>query len=423
MRLTGRGAVVGITGLVAIAVAALAGIQELYVIGAAAVALVVFSCAAIATRPTELESARVLVPAHLPAGDQAAVELTVTHPGARRSPVLSLVDPFDLGHGAAFRLASLGPGERLSEGYVLPPTPRGRYQVGPLRLVATDPFGLVRRTSLGAPASTLSVHPRITTLDTPPENHAGGRVGTDGVSLVGGGGDEFSTLRPYREGDDLRHVHWPSTARLEQLMVRQTDAASRAHAIVAVDLRAGLWNPAWLDEALSAAAGVLDVARRAGMDVRLVTIASDPGGWSDTGLGAGGAHWFRVLDALAAATPDAPSADAVPLASALGNLRGLRDLGGADTLTVITSSEASEGDLRAPAQFAGGGSLTVVVFGRTVIGDAAFGRSVVVSGRSAPPAGLAARVVHVAESGTFASRWEHHDRPVAQPAGWPVADA
>lgn len=399
LHLTGRGVALLTAAVLALAGAALAGIQELFVLAAAALALLCLAVVVVAVQRVELSTARQVVPGQVVAGEPAAVALTVTARGRRASPPVSLRDPFDGGRDVAlFALARLRAGERLSGGYRLPPVPRGRYLVGPLQLDVSDPFGLVSRTMPGAAASPLVVHPRLVHLERPAPLQGFDRFGTGGRGAFEPGGEDFAALRPYRAGDDLRHVHWPSTARMEQLMVRQTDAAAEPRSTVAVDLRAGLWDPEQLDEALSAAGGMLEAAHRVGMNVRLLTTPSDAHGPLDTGFGRSEAHWARVLEALATAQAGrAGSASLVDLLAPAGNGTNRRS---DDTLIVVTSSAAAEADLRGLSRLAPEESLIVAVFGPA----------------SAPiePSAVAGRLLQVEEFGKFAAAWDRlaprHDR-------------
>ena len=76
-------------------------------------------------------------------------------------------------------------------------------------------------------------------------------------------GDEFLTLREYEVGDDLRRVHWRSTARTGELMIRQDEARWRSRAAVVLDVRPGAHDAASFEVAVEAAASVSRPARAA----------------------------------------------------------------------------------------------------------------------------------------------------------------
>ena len=50
-------------------------------------------------------------------------------------------------------------------------------------------------------------------------------------------GEDDQTVREYRDGDDLRRIHWPATARTGELMVRQEDRPAKRRAVVVLDSR------------------------------------------------------------------------------------------------------------------------------------------------------------------------------------------
>jgi uncharacterized protein (DUF58 family) len=84
------------------------------------------------------------------------------------------------------------------------------------------------------------------------------------------GGDEFHSLRPYVIGDDLRRVHWPSTARRDELTVRQDERHQQGRTTVLLDVRRAVHTDESFERAVSAAASLLVAAVRRGDEVRLV---------------------------------------------------------------------------------------------------------------------------------------------------------
>ena len=121
--------------------------------------------------------------------------------------------------------------------YTLPTSRRGLFALGPLELELSDPFGLARIVSIGCPPSTLTVHPRVDVIRSrfaPAERDPDSRVP---LPVLGRVGEEFYGLREYRDGDDLRRVHWASTARVDRLMIRQPESLMQGKLTVAIDLR------------------------------------------------------------------------------------------------------------------------------------------------------------------------------------------
>ena len=110
-------------------------------------------------------------------------------------------------------------------------------------------------------------------------------------------GDEFVTLRDYEVGDDLRRVHWRSTARTGELMIRQDEARWRSRAAVVLDVQPGAHDAASFEVAVEAAASVTARLARLRRRVELITSAGEV-------LGTGGDPRHDVIDVLATVGPD-----------------------------------------------------------------------------------------------------------------------
>jgi uncharacterized protein (DUF58 family) len=164
---------------------------------------------------------------------------------------------------------------------------RGRYRFGPLRISTRFPFGLVARTVTAVELATVTVVPRLGQL-TPlwhkseSWHHVGSQRSRHRQGLVEG---EFHGLRDWRSGDSRSWIHWRTTAKRDQLTVRQFERHENQDLTVLVEL----WHPARPTEgereivelAVSFAATVVaDQCRRgssrlevgtAGTDVRTVS--------------------------------------------------------------------------------------------------------------------------------------------------------
>ena len=132
------------------------------------------------------------------------------------------------------RLPFLAPFSRHSEVVVLPAMPRGVYAVGPVTYEKTDIVGLVsRRFELGT-SHELFVSPQVAELSV----FAGGLTNDlDGATSqqLSMSDLAFHALREYVPGDDLRHVHWRSSAKAGELLVRQYHETRRGHVTVLLD--------------------------------------------------------------------------------------------------------------------------------------------------------------------------------------------
>jgi uncharacterized protein (DUF58 family) len=177
----------------------------------------------------------------------------------------------------------LHPGQQHSSTYRLPTDRRGIFDVGPLVLAQTDPFGLLaRRRSVGETAR-LWVHPRTHPV---PAGKAGSTIEMDGPmdDTAPEGTIAFQGLRPYVVGDDLRLVHWRTTARTGTLMVKKHVDTNRPQVVVVLDDRAASYpGDGWFEDAVEVAASLLEQAVRAGAPVRLETVSGSVAGFRPNG--------------------------------------------------------------------------------------------------------------------------------------------
>jgi uncharacterized protein (DUF58 family) len=134
----------------------------------------------------------------------------------------------------SLRLPFLAPYAHHGETVPLPALPRGVYDVGPVTYEKTDPVGLVTRHFETGPTLELLVAPQVTDLSV----FAGGLTNDlDGATSqqLSMSDLAFHALREYVPGDDLRHVHWRSSAKAGELLVRQYHETRRGHVTVLVD--------------------------------------------------------------------------------------------------------------------------------------------------------------------------------------------
>jgi uncharacterized protein (DUF58 family) len=271
------------------------GIIELYVTGVVLLVLPLGAWIYVHATRVRLRVVRSLSPTRVHAGDGTRVELGATNLGGRRTPVLRLRDPVGGTRGALLHLAPLRPGESARAAYRLPTTRRGIIAVGPLGLEVGDPFGLAAQSAEAAPVLELTVYPRIDRIAAP---HGGGDRDPHGATanpnVLGQQGDDFYSLREYVVGDDLRRVHWPSTARRDELMVRHDEMPWQDRTTVVLDVRRASHSAASLERAVSAAASVITASAHEDHLTRFM--ASDD---VDSGLGSGIAHNEAILEYLA----------------------------------------------------------------------------------------------------------------------------
>ena len=342
----------GAVGLVA--AGRMLGVLELFVAGAALAALVAFSVIAVRVARVKLSVVRTVSPPRVYAGNPSRVELAIHNGGGGTTPVLRVFDPVTATRGADLLVSPLERESVARAAYRLPTERRGIVQIGPLEVIVADPFGLAASSTLAAPVTELTVYPRIDDIVAIP--HTTGddpHAGADHPSALGRTGEDFYALRPYVVGDDLRRVHWKSTARRDELTVRQDELPWQGRVTVLLDVRRSAHTPDSLELAVSAAASIITASWRRRDLLRLMTT-----GGTDFGFAAGTAHAEALMEFLATVH-----------ATAGGTLRGAVDAlglagnGGAVVAVVAGINDAEmAGLMRLRGRFA---TTTVVQFHRS----------------------------------------------------------
>ena len=237
--LTGRGRILIAAGVAGTGVGVLLGEPAITAVGLLLVLLPSLGGIAVRRSRFALGSARVVTPTRITLGGVADVELVVENGSRFTTGLLLLEDtvPVALGSPAHVVLDRIPPGARRSKHYPVEGLERGRARIGPLSVVITDPFGMASVTRSFDPTSTVMVVPEIVSL------------GSGGASMTPGGhndtvfralaarGDDDLLPREHRPGDDIRHVHWRTTARLGELMVRREEQAWHAAVTIVLDDR------------------------------------------------------------------------------------------------------------------------------------------------------------------------------------------
>ena len=297
--LTRAGWTVAIVAGGLVAVGRLLGIFELFLLGAAGAVLVISALVVVRRTPLRLDVSRTLHPPRVHAGSPSRVELSVRNRSTRRTPLLTVRDPVGRGRSATVALAPLGQSQTMRAAYRLPTERRGILRVGPLSVEVSDPFGLAALSTKGAPVTELTVWPAVVDVDPLPHTVSDDpHGGADQASALAAGGEDFYALRPYAPGDDLRRVHWRSTARWDELLVRQEERPWQGRATVLLDCRRGHHSAASFERAVSAAASVIVACWRRHFIIRLVDTTA-----FDSGAAAGTAHVESLLERLATVEP------------------------------------------------------------------------------------------------------------------------
>lgn len=313
---------------VALAVCAvLLGQRDLLRAAVLLVALPLSAVVVVARTHYRLSCARRLDPPRVEAGRPTTVRLRLDNVSRIPTSVLLMQDtlPPALGTGPRFVLDRVQPRGVREVSYPVRSEVRGRFRVGPLSVRLTDPFGLVELTRSFAATDELVVTPVVTPL---PPLHLGGdwSSGGDGVArAVAATGHDDAATREYREGDDLRKVHWRSTARRDELMVRREEQPLTSRATLLLDTRADAHHGAGagssLEWAVAATASVGVALLRDGFALHLVD-------------GQGADLLPRGVPVTEAALLDA-LADVVPTRSREVGAAALRDAGGQGLLVAV----------------------------------------------------------------------------------------
>ncbi len=314
-----------------------------------------------------VEITRHIYPAQVHEGDEVVVEVDVTT--ARRVRNLEIVDTV---HGlgvARFAAATTTPGQPLLARYEVLCRARGVYQVGPAEISVSDAFALAERRNRTGTQDRLTVYPRIERFTGfPAVRGLDPSVQSTRPTFAPHGGEDFFTLREYQTGDDLRRVHWPSTAKRGELMIKQLEVPWQARALVLLDTRAERYpTDEAFEQAVRGAASAATHLYKGGFSPELWAAERVPGLRS-------GSRFQQAMDMLATITTT-PHLD---LRSTVSRLRRQGVGGGA---LVIVTGIPDDGVLAAYRVLAKDFTRTVVmaVGDRTTDGAGIFQRSGAVS--------------------------------------------
>ncbi|HEY7874960.1 MAG TPA: DUF58 domain-containing protein [Actinomycetota bacterium] len=310
-----RGWLVVSIGAVILAIGRVLGSIAVMQVGVALIALVAIAMAVIKLGRHELEVTRTASPPRVAAGHPVTVTVEVANRGRGAAPLLLLEDrvPVELSGRGRFAIQGIEPGGTRSDSYEVRPSRRGRYEIGPMTISYVDPFGLASRSAEAASTAAFLVRPRVETLALPRDLGERRSLAVSALRQpTGSSGEDFYTLREYVEGDDLKRIHWPSTAKRNRYMIRQEETPWHTRATVVFDDSAahhgGYGEGSSFERTVEAAASLADLYHRTGYSYRLAG-AHNPGLPSARGAD----HVQRCMDLLATidTTPAARPDDAV----------------------------------------------------------------------------------------------------------------
>ncbi|MFX0537364.1 DUF58 domain-containing protein [Ornithinimicrobium sp. Y1847] len=285
--LTTRGKVFLLLGVVVAAAGVLLGYPDVTRIGLVLVALPILVLILTPRRTPKIRVLREVEPVRLTPDERGTVVARFTNVSRRTTPVYLAEEHIDyqLGDRPRFVLPRLVRGEEKRLKYTIRSRHRGAYPLGPVVLRQRDPFGLTFLTLRLSSRSEVLVLPRLHALG---EGRVRGTSrGSEGEmpQMVALHGEDDVSIRTWRDGDELRRVHWPATAHRGELMVRQEDRPARRRALLILDSRAsahpGTGIRTSYEWAVSALASVARHLAADGFVVHLLTDATLRDGTAD----------------------------------------------------------------------------------------------------------------------------------------------
>ena len=302
---TPRGWLVALLGAGVAITGRIFGSQPVVQLGYALIILVITALVVVRLGRHELHAERTVSPERARPGESVTATISITNKGRGSAPLLLAEDVLPSGVGGNSRLAVHGieRGGTRETSFELTPSRRGRYEIGPLRISVVDPFGLARLRSGSPVTSTLLVHPPAEHLNLPRDTGERRSVAaTSSRNPTGTRGEDFYTLREYVEGDDLRKIHWPATAKRDRYMIRQEETPWHTRATILLDdsqaAHGSGERSSSFERALVGAASLIDLYHRVGFSYRFA-------GTVNAGLppGRGQEHRTRCFDQLALLQP------------------------------------------------------------------------------------------------------------------------
>jgi uncharacterized protein (DUF58 family) len=224
-------------------------------------------------------------------------------------------------------------GGKLRGGYALQALPRGRYPVEGTRLVVEDAFGLARLETALPGGEAILVYPRLDELGQLFSESGAHQLEGRRLLMRRPSGFDLHSVRDYEDGDSLRRVHWASTAKRGQLMVKELEDAPRDETVVLLDAEAssvaGAAPETTFELQVRCAGSILRAHARSGRRAVLLVTGAHPHAQR---VHSGDGDWLRAYELLAAVEPDGTT----PLSTILADESGpaARSL----ELTVVTSA-------------------------------------------------------------------------------------
>jgi uncharacterized protein (DUF58 family) len=277
--LTTRGSSFIAAGVAAALAGLLLGERSLISVGAVLFALPLLAALAAGRARYRLGCTRYINPTRVPPGHTAKVVLRLQNVSRFPSGLLLAEDtvPFALGSRPRYVLDGIERGGVRVLSYPLRSDLRGKFEIGPVEIRIADAFGLVELGRSFSARSTFVVTPKIVPLSRSVVSGSWLGEGDGRTRTAAAAGEDDVIPRAYRDGDELRRVHWRSTARYGELMVRREEQRWRNHAVILLDTRrlahVGSGASSSFEAAVSAAASIGMHLAGEGLGGQLITDA------------------------------------------------------------------------------------------------------------------------------------------------------
>jgi uncharacterized protein (DUF58 family) len=271
---------------------------------------------------TDLEAGYAVSQLHGHVGDQVRVTYTLRNGSRVAKPWLEIHNPTTLPGGLPGRAISLGGTSERSWLIRIPLSRRGHFRIEPLHIRTGDPFGFFEASATVGQGVSVVVYPRLEPLPRwrlPAAALEGSRVAPVRTLQTT---PLATTVRPYAPGDSMNRIHWKSTARHNEIQVKEFDLEQTADAWIVLDLQrsiqTGRGDDSTVESAVRAAASIADKAlqegRAVGMTVNVARTAFLP-------PDRGGRQHLKIMQLLASVEADSNTPLVETLIATVGRLR------------------------------------------------------------------------------------------------------
>ncbi len=282
---------------------------------------------------SDLEAGYAVSQLHGHVGDKMRVTYTLRNASRLPKLWLEIHNPTTLPGGLPGRAISLGSNSERSWLIRAPLTRRGHFRIEPLHIRTGDPFGFFEASATVGQGVSVVIYPRLEPLPMwrlPAASLEGSHASPERTLQTT---PLATTVRPYAPGDSMNRIHWRSTARHGDILVKEFDLEQTADAWIILDLQrgiqAGRGEESTTEAAIRAAASIADKAltenRAVGMTVNAGRTAFLP-------ADRGGRQHQKIMQLLAAVEADSATPLVETLIASVGRLR--RGM----TAVVITAS-------------------------------------------------------------------------------------